>query len=380
MRILVTGGAGYIGSHLAHQLADAGHELVVLDNLYSGHRWAVPESARFIEGDVGDRDLVTGLLRNGRFESVMHFAAHIEVGESVENPAKYYRNNTALALTLFEACRDAEVPKLIFSSTAAVYGEPKRPATRASEKATQNATQNAPDKATGKTTDKTTEKSSESVLWTNDDGLISEDAPIQPMNPYGSSKAMSERILQDICNASGGATRFIILRYFNVAGARLDGKIGQATPRATHLIKVAAEAALGLRDKVTIFGTDYATFDGTCLRDYIHVEDLASAHLDALEYLNAGGSSDIFNVGYGRPFSVREVLRTMRNVSGREFAIAESGRRPGDPSAIAAASAKIRRVLGWAPKHDSLELICETAFRWEEARHKRAFSQKSERT
>jgi UDP-glucose 4-epimerase len=322
MKLLVTGGAGYIGSHTAHQLVDAGHEIVVLDNLYSGHRWAVPAKAEFVEGSVGSRALIDSLLSQKRFDGVLHFAAHTEVGESVTNPAKYYRNNTVAALELFDACVTFGVPRLVFSSTAAVYGD------------------------------------STSIR-------LEESEPLAPVNPYGASKMMSERLLRDIAAGSDGALKFVILRYFNVAGARLDQRIGQATPRATHLIKVAAETAMGLHESVIIHGTDYPTKDGTCLRDYIHVEDLAKAHLDALGYLQRGGHSDVFNVGYGRPYSVREVINTMKRVSGVDFRVVDGPRRPGDPVGVAADSTKIKRVLGWTPQHDSLELICQSAWNWE---------------
>ncbi|MES2857479.1 MAG: UDP-glucose 4-epimerase GalE [Bdellovibrionota bacterium] len=326
-RLLVTGGAGYIGSHVTHQLIEAGHSVTVLDNLYSGHRWAVPEKAEFIEGSVGDVALLDRILGSGKFDGVLHFAAHIEVGESVTNPAKYFRNNTAYSLELFSACVRHKVGRLIFSSTAAVYGEPKSQ-------------------------------------------LVSETADLAPVNPYGASKLMSERILQSIAEASSDL-KFVILRYFNVAGARIDGKIGQATPRATHLIKVASEVALGLRDSLSVYGTDYHTPDGTCLRDYIHVEDLSSAHLSALSYLEEGGASDIFNVGYGRPFSVNEVIKTLKEVSGTDFKVVNGPRRAGDSSSLAANNEKIKRVLGWAPKHDDLKLICKTAFAWEKELQRR---------
>ena len=328
MKLLVTGGAGYIGSHVAHQLAGSGHGIVVLDNLYSGHRWAVPSTAQFVEGDVANAALVDKLLHEHRFDGVLHFAAHIEVAESVENPLKYYRNNTVASVGLFEACRRAGVPKVIFSSTAAVYGEP------------------VPE--TG----------------------LSETSPLRPANPYGASKQMSERILQDVATASGGALRFAILRYFNAAGARPDLKIGQATPRATHLIKVACETAIGAREALTVYGRDFATPDGTCLRDYIHINDVAQAHLDALAYLEKGGASEIFNVGYGRPISVLEVLEAVRRVSGRDFRVNQGARRPGDPAVVFADTSKIRRVLGWKPQHEDLDFICQTAFAWEQELHK----------
>jgi UDP-glucose 4-epimerase len=322
LKVLVSGGAGYIGSHTAHQLCDAGHDVVVLDNLYSGHEWAVPAKAQFVKGDIGDRAFVEGVLKKHGFDAVIHFAAHIEVGESVADPAKYYRNNTASALTFFDACAKEGVRSIVFSSTAAVYGEPAKI-------------------------------------------VLKESDPLQPASPYGASKMMTERILADLAAASGGKLHYVILRYFNVAGARIDGRIGQATPRATHLIKLAAQTALGLRGEMAIFGTDYPTPDGTGLRDYIHVEDLAQAHLDALAYLDRGGRSDVFNAGYGHAYSVREVIDTMKRVSGVDFKVLETERRAGDVSALIADNTKIRQTLGWTPRYDNLTLICETALNWE---------------
>ncbi|MFQ5545468.1 MAG: UDP-glucose 4-epimerase GalE [Acidiferrobacterales bacterium] len=290
--ILVTGGAGYIGSHTCRQLIDAGYSVVVLDNFYSGHRWAVPKETTLVEGDVGDATLVRGTLTQYGIDAVIHFAGHIVVPESVENPIKYYRNNTIASCNLIQACVDVGVDKFIFSSTAAVYGTP-------------------------------------AVL------PVSEDAVTTPINPYGMSKLATEWILHDVAaslderqNKSG--FRYMALRYFNVAGARLDGTLGQSTPEATHLIKVAAEAACGLRDSITIFGNDYPTEDGTCVRDYIHVDDLAMAHLAALAYLMDGGKSQILNCGYGIGFSVRQVLDTIQNVSNTELDIREGPRRSGE--------------------------------------------------
>jgi UDP-glucose 4-epimerase len=323
MKLLVTGGAGYIGSSVAHQLCDAGNDVVILDNLYSGHRWAIPQTAQFVEGDVGNAALLEKLFREHAFDAVLHFAAHIEVGESVENPLKYYKNNTVAALTLFENVRKFSIPKVIFSSTAAVYGEP---------------TSDAP---------------------------LSEDAPLKPVNPYGASKVMAERVLSDLAAASGGGLNYVILRYFNAAGARRDLKVGQSTPRATHLVKIAAEVALGIRDGLTIFGTDYATKDGTCLRDYVHIEDLAHAHMDALSYLDKGGRSDVFNVGYGHASSVYEVIESMKRVTSREIRVVKGSRRGGDSTALTADNSKIKKALAWVPRFDDLDLICKTAFDWE---------------
>jgi len=324
VNLLVTGGAGYIGSHAAHRLVEDGHRVVVLDNLYSGFRQAVPEQAIFVEGNVGDSALVDRVLKDEGIEGVLHFAAHIEVGESVEQPLKYYRNNTVASLSLFESCLKAGVGQVIFSSTAAVYGEPKSTA-----------------------------------------GLT-EESSLEPMNPYGASKLMTERMLMDLVKASKGALRYVILRYFNAAGARPDLRVGQATPRATHLIKIASQTALGLREAMQVYGDDYPTPDGTCLRDYIHVEDLVTAHTDALAYLARGGDSDVFNVGYGHASSVLEVIAAMRRVSGREIRVIKSPRRPGDASTLLSDSTKLRRVLGWKPKYDDLDFICRTAYEWEQ--------------
>lgn len=320
MQILVTGGAGYIGSHTAHQLVAAGHSVVVLDNLHSGHEWAVPKQAVFIRGDVCDSPLVRSIFRDKRIEAVVHFAAYLEVSESVAHPLKYYRNNVAATMSLVEDCNEFGVHKFIFSSTAAVYG--------------------------------------------NASALpISEDAPVDPLNPYGRSKLMSEWILRDLSNT--GNFRYVALRYFNVAGAHAEALNGQSTPNASHLIKVACEAASGKRVGVEIYGTDYPTPDGTGIRDYIHVEDLASAHVLALEYLRNGGKSDIFNCGYGHGFTVRQVIDAIKRVSGQDFKIEEAPRRLGDSSAVVADSTKIRTLMGWRPKYDDLDLICRHAYAWE---------------
>lgn len=322
MKCLVTGGAGYIGSHVSWQLIEAGHEVVVLDNLEMGHRWALHERAKFYEGNVGDEALLEKVFTENKIDAVLHFAAAIEVPESVVKPAMYYRNNTVSALTLFEACEKFSIKRVIFSSTAAAYGE----------------TGGEP---------------------------ISETSPVLPVNPYGRSKVYSENILRDLAAASGEQMKYVILRYFNVSGARLDLKLGQARPKPFHLINLAAEAALGVRSSLSIFGTDYPTPDGTCLRDYIHVEDLASAHLSALKYLEAGGASDVFNCGYGRPYSVKEVIAAMKSASGVDFPVEEKPRRAGDPAALVANSTKLQKTMAWKPKHDDLALICRTALEWE---------------
>lgn len=325
MNLLISGGAGYIGSHTAHQLVEAGHDVTVLDNLYSGFLWALPASATFVNGDIGDVNLLNTLFSQKRFDAVLHFAAHIEVAESVKNPTKYYLNNVSRALTLFTAAVSAHVPSILFSSTAAVYGNSESP-------------------------------------------IASETTDTHPINPYGMSKLMAERVLQDLTAASEGRTKFVILRYFNASGARRDLKLGQSTLRATHLIKVAAEAAVGIRPAVSIYGDDYPTPDGTCLRDYVYIEDLAQAHLDALQYMQGGGAPDIFNVGYGRLHSVKDVLQTMKRVTGVDFAVNIVGRRAGDPAVVGANAEKIRRVLGWKPCFDDLNLICRTTFEWEKKR------------
>ncbi len=327
--VLVTGGAGYIGSHTVRQLVDAGYPVVVLDNFYSGHRWAVPDAATLVEGDVSDRALVEQVLREHDVQSVVHFAAHIVVPESVADPLKYYRNNTVASCQLLSACASVGVQQFIFSSTAAVYGTPEQ----------------IP---------------------------VDESAPTLPMSPYGSSKLATEWMLRDLLSSqqavdapTGSGFRYVALRYFNVAGASLDGRLGQATPEATHLIKVSCEAACGKRDRVMVFGTDYPTPDGTGIRDYIHVEDLASAHVAALRHLEQGRPSQILNCGYGRGFSVREVIAMVKKVSGIDFAVADAPRRAGDVSALVADVTRIGQVLDWAPQYDDLELICRTAYEWE---------------
>lgn len=317
--ILVTGGAGYIGSHVVRQLGERGERVVVLDNLSTGFRSAVLHG-ELVVGDTGDPVLVSRLLEDHGIDTVLHFAAHIVVPESVANPLKYYRNNTANTRTLLECAVQAGVRHFIFSSTAAVYGMPPG-------------------------------------------GAASEDSPTQPINPYGLSKLMSEWMLRDV--AAVTALRYVALRYFNVAGADPEGRIGQSTPEATHLIKVACEAVTGKRTHVAIFGTDYDTQDGTCIRDYIHVEDLASAHLRALDYLRAGGDSATLNCGYGNGFSVREVLDAVDRVSGTKLVRREEARRAGDPPRLVAKADRIRQVLGWTPGHDNLDHIVRTALAWE---------------
>lgn len=322
--ILVTGGAGYIGSHTLHRLRDLGQPAIALDNLYSGHRWAVPEGTELVEGDIADMPLVEGILRKHQVKSVIHFAAHLAVEESVKNPFKYYRNNVAGSMNLIETCARNGVEHFIFSSTCALYG---------------NTTSNP----------------------------ISEAFPTGPMSPYAASKLMTETILRDAEASGQWKMRNVALRYFNVSGARVSGGLGQATPEATQLIKVAAQAACGKRDKLYVFGTDYNTPDGTCVRDYIHVDDLVEAHVLALDYLRKGGKSDIFNCGYGRGYSVKEVIESMKRVSGVDFPVENKPRRAGDVVAVWADTTKVKKVLGWKPKHEDLDLICRTAYEWEKA-------------
>ena len=323
--VLVTGGAGYIGSHVAGLLTDAGREVVIYDNLSTGHAWAARDS-ELVVGDLSDRERLAALFAERRFSAVLHFAANIWVGESVREPARYYRNNVANALNLFELAAASGVGQVVFSSTAAVYGEP------AVE-------------------------------------LIDERTPLAPINPYGASKMMSERMLADIAAAAG--QRYVILRYFNVAGADPKRRIGEATPDNSHLIKVACETALGLRPSLRINGVDYPTPDGTCIRDYIHVVDLARAHLDALGHLEGGGLSVVLNCGYGHGLSVRKVVDAVRRISGVDFTIEVGPRRAGDPPALVASNARIGEVLGWKPRHDNLEFIVRTAWDWEQELQRR---------
>ena len=317
--ILVTGGAGYIGSHVVRQLGEAGERVVIIDNLSTGFRDSVLHGD-LVMGDTGDRALVAGVLKDYDVSSVLHFAAHTIVPESVANPLKYYGNNTCSTRNLLECCRDAGVEHFIFSSTAAVYGVPES-------------------------------------------GLASEDTPNAPINPYGTSKLMSEWMLRDLAAATD--LKYVALRYFNVAGSDPGGRIGQSTRDATLLIKVACEAAVGKRESVSIFGTDYPTPDGTGIRDYIHVEDLAGAHLSALDYLRKGGNSTILNCGYGHGYSVREVLDTVQRVAGKNLTINEIPRRAGDPPMLVADCSRIKKSLGWRAKYDDLGLIVKTSLDWE---------------
>ena len=320
MTILVTGGAGYIGSHMVHALIDAGERVVVLDNLSTGFDWAVAKEATLIVGETGDQALVQNLIAQYGVEEIIHFAASIVVPESVADPLGYYRNNTANSRALIECAVRGGVKQFIFSSTAAVYGNPAK----------------VP---------------------------VDENDQLMPMSPYGSSKLMTEIMLRDAGAAHGLA--HVILRYFNVAGADPALRTGQSTKGATHLIKVAVETALGRRPRMQVFGTDYPTPDGTCVRDYIHVADLVRAHGDALRYLRGGGASTTLNCGYGRGFSVFQVIDTVRRVSGVDFEIELAARRPGDPARIVARSDKIRALLGWRPQYDDLATIARDALEWE---------------
>jgi UDP-glucose 4-epimerase len=319
--ILVTGGAGYIGSHIVQDLVDRQQPVIVLDNLSTGFRDAVPSQARLFVGDVGDEGLVSKLMAEHRVDAVMHFAASSVVPDSVANPIGYYSNNTAGSLALLRATVQAGIRYFVFSSTAAVYGNP-------------------------------------------DAQLVAEDVAPRPMSPYGTSKLMTEMMLRDAASASD--LRYVVLRYFNVAGADPKLRTGQSTRAATHLVKVAVQAALGIRNGMEIFGADYPTPDGTCVRDYIHVCDLVSAHIEALDYLRAGGNSATLNCGYGHGYSVREVVDTVKRVSGADFAVATRPRRAGDPASIVADTRAIRRVLSWTPAYDELETIVRHALAWEQ--------------
>jgi UDP-glucose 4-epimerase len=322
MTVLVTGGAGYIGSHMVLELVDRGEEVVVLDNLSTGAEWALPKGVRLYVGETGDDSLTTALIRAHGIESVIHFAASIVVPDSVTDPLAYYLNNTVNSRALIAAAVKGGVRHMIFSSTAAVYGTPDRMP-------------------------------------------ISEDDRMNPESPYGMSKLMTEIMLRHASQAHG--LKHVILRYFNVAGADPRGRTGQSSERATHLIKVAAEAATGKRDGMNVFGTDYPTPDGTCLRDYIHVSDLARAHSAALDHLRAGGADGTFNCGYGRGFSVFEVIDAVKRVSGRDFKVSLAPRRAGDPAGLVADNARIRSTLDWRPQLDDLETIVRHALAWEEA-------------
>jgi UDP-glucose 4-epimerase len=321
MSILVTGGAGYIGSHMVHELADAGERAVVLDNLSTGFDWAVATGVPLIVGDTGDQDLVAQIIREHKVTSIIHFAAWLVVPDSVNDPLGYYKNNTANSRALIETAVKSGVREFVFSSTCAVYGNPVQ----------------VP---------------------------VTEDTLAAPISPYGSSKLMTEIMLRDAGTAHD--LHYVILRYFNVAGADPKCRTGQSTNNATQLIKVAVETALGLRSKLEIYGSDYPTTDGTCIRDYIHVSDLVRAHSDALRYLRAGGASVTLNCGYGHGFSVRGVVEMVKRVSGVDFTVEIAPRRPGDPAQIVAASDRARAILGWNPQYDDLATIIAHALAWEQ--------------
>jgi len=320
-KILVTGGAGYIGSHTSLALTSAGYEVIVYDNLSTGRREAVLPPARLVVGDLKDIDKLDKLMREEKFQAIIHFAASIVVPESVENPLKYYLNNTSNTTSLIALAVKNNIPNFVFSSTAAVYGMP------------------------------------EAVP-------VNEQSEIAPINPYGRSKVMSEWVIQD-ANFAHPDFNFIILRYFNVAGADPQGRIGQSTPDATHLIKVACQAALGFREHLCIFGTDYPTPDGTGIRDYIHVVDLAEVHVLALRFLEQGNPSGIYNCGYGHGYSVREIIDAVKKVSGVDFRVIETDRRPGDPAQLVADPGKLLKEMKWKPKYDDIEEIVRTAYEWE---------------
>jgi UDP-glucose 4-epimerase len=317
--ILITGGAGYIGSHVVRQLGESGERIVVLDNLIKGFRQAVT-AGDLIVGDVGDYPLVSRLLAEYQVDTVMHFAAHTIVPESVALPLKYYGNNTCATRSLLQACIENQVKHFVFSSTAAVYG----------------------------------------MLQ---EGYADEESPTNPINPYGTSKLMSEWMLRDV--AAVNPLRYVALRYFNVAGSHPGGRIGQASPGATLLTKVACEAMVGKRPHVSVFGSDYPTPDGTGVRDYLHVEDLAAAHLDALKYLRQGGKSTTLNVGYGHGYSVREVLKMVESVGGKRLVVREEARRAGDPARLVARADRVRAELGWTPRYDDLKAIVSSSLAWE---------------
>jgi UDP-glucose 4-epimerase len=320
MSILVTGGAGFIGSHMTHRLADLGEKAVVLDNLSTGFRWAIPDDTPLVEGDIGDQELVARIIDEHDVDAIIHFAGSIVVPESVADPLGYYLNNTVKSRALMASAVENGVRHFIFSSTAAVYGAPETMP-------------------------------------------VNEATPQIPVSPYGSSKLMTETMLRD--TAAAHDFHYAALRYFNVAGAEPKGRTGQSTKGATHLIKVACETAQGKRTHLDVYGTDYPTPDGTCVRDYIHVWDLVKAHSDALAYLRGGGQSTIMNCGYSRGFSVLEVIDAVKRASGNDFDVRLTDRRPGDPPEIVAASDLIRETLNWQPELDDLDLIVRHALDWE---------------
>lgn len=323
--VLVVGGAGYIGSHVARLLSESGHNVVVFDDLSTGFKESLINGEKLIEGNILDRLSLQSLFKQYSFQTVLHFAASIVAPQSIEQPLQYYSNNTSGTIQLLKTCMEHDVKNFIFSSTAAVYGN-------------------------------------------SADGMVSEDSLTLPINPYGWSKLFSERIITDVSRISG--MKFVVLRYFNVAGADPKARIGQRSRNATHLLKVCCEAALGLRNRIEIFGTDYPTHDGTGIRDYIHVEDLAQAHLCAVNYLQNMGISLTLNVGYGRGSSVREVIEAVRRISGSDLVVVDSLKRPGDPPSLIARADKIRKILRWEPRYNSLDQIVGDALRWERKLYK----------
>src|SRR6201991_4171689 len=321
MTVLVTGGAGYIGSHMVLALAEAGESVVVIDNLSTGFSTSLPEGVPLFIGDAADENLVEGVISAHGVESIIHFAGSVVVPDSIRDPLSYYRNNTMTTRNLLNAAVRCNVSRFIFSSTAAVYGNP-------------------------------------------DFMPVAEEAPTRPLSPYGSSKLMTEIMLHDVAGAHG--MTYVVLRYFNVAGADPQARIGLATVGATHLLKIAVEAATGQRAKIDVFGTDYPTADGSCIRDFIHVTDLAQAHRAALSYLRDGGASATLNCGYGRGYSVLDTIEAVRRVSGRNFAVQYAPRRPGDIMTMIADTSRLRATLNWTPQYDDLETIARHALAWEE--------------
>jgi UDP-glucose 4-epimerase len=320
MKILVTGGAGYIGSHVVKQLGEAGHDLVIVDNLSTGRKASIL-FGRHEKKDISNIDFMDKLLATEKFDACFHFAGSIVVPESVIDPLKYYENNTKNSYELINLCKKHNVNKFIFSSTAAVYGD------------------------------------------SAENGICSEESPLEPLNPYGRSKLMTEWMLEDTSKASD--LNYIALRYFNVSGANIDLKIGQCTPNATHLLKIASECAAGKRDEMSIFGDDYKTKDGTCIRDYIHVDDLANAHVCALNFLENNKTSKVLNCGYGHGYSVKEVISTVKRITEVDFPVSMDIRRDGDAATLISKASKIREVLGWTPRYDDLDVIVKTAYEWE---------------
>lgn len=322
MKILITGGAGYIGSHVLKALGAGNHDITIYDNLSTGFRQAIT-SGELVVGDIAEKEKLDKLFADKKFEAVLHFAGSIVVPDSVSDPIGYYQNNTINSHFLLSLCAKYKVHKFIFSSTAAVYGMP-------------------------------------------DDGVCREDSELKPINPYGQSKLMTEHMLKDLAFASD--FRYVALRYFNVSGADPEGRIGQSFPKATHLIKVACETACGKREKIDLFGTDYNTKDGSCVRDYIHVSDLADAHVKALEYLNKGGKSEVLNCGYGHGYSVKEVISRVKEITGVDFKVNEVPRRPGDPGSLTSEASRISKVIGWKPQYNDLNIIIKSAYEWEKKR------------